>query len=162
MALYTTLPIEEVTRLGELKDPEINRAKEVLAYEVTALTHGSDAAKEIYLAVTEQFGCADPENSIPITSAIAHIKPQQNQANLPTFIFKNTDFKEGVWIVKLLMEAGLANSNGAARRLIQSGGAYLNSRRIEDVNDKVELSDFVDGQLLLRSGKKNLRRIITR
>ena len=161
LALYTTLPIKEVRELGNLQDPKINRAKEILAYEATALAHGHDAAKKIYLAVAEQFGFADAECSIPTSSSISAIKPSRNKANLPTITLKNDELQGGIWIVKLLVRVGLADSNGAARRLIQSGGAYLNDRRIMDINKEVGHEDFDSGQLLLRSGKKNIRRLVT-
>ena len=56
--------------------------------------------------------------------------------------------------------AGLANSNGAARRLVQSGGAYLNDERVNDVDREVGQGDFRDGELLVRAGKKQIRRIV--
>ena len=162
LALYTNLPMHEVEQLGNLEDPDINRAKEILAYEATALAHGIEAAKDIYLAVTAQFGCCDPEGRIQTTSGIANIKMQQNRGNLPTLILNRHELDDGVWIVKLFVNAGLVNTNSAARRLIQSGGAYLNDQRVEEIDKKIRLSDFTDGQLLLRSGKKNIRRIVAR
>ena len=160
LALYTSLPIEEVKRLGALKNPQINRAKEILAYEATALAHGRDGARKIYLAVAEQFGFADPEGSILTTSLIKDIYLSQNKTNLPTTTLKSKEINAGLWIVKLLVEAGLATSNGVARRLIQGGGVYLNDHRILDINKEINIEDFNDGQMLLRSGKKNIRRII--
>ncbi len=158
--LFTTLPADEIERLGALVDPEINRAKEILAYEATALAHGAAAAARTYLAAAGRFGFADPESRIETTSAIVAITPAQVAADLPTVTLSHSDLGDGIWIARLLVLAGLGNSNGAARRLISGGGAYLNDQRITDVDLEVGPSDFVDGALLLRAGKKNIRRVV--
>ena len=67
--------------------------------------------------------------------------------------------QDGFWIVKLFVSAGLEQTNGAARRLIQGGGAYLNDQRISDVNLEINDQDFSNGELLLRSGKKKIHRV---
>ncbi|MBR4369957.1 MAG: tyrosine--tRNA ligase, partial [Victivallales bacterium] len=71
LALFTALPMDEVNRLGELQAPTINRAKEILAYEATALAHGHDEAIKAFAAAGNEFGFADPNNTIPTTSRIA-------------------------------------------------------------------------------------------
>ena len=69
---------------------------------------------------------------------------------------------DGLWIVKLLVAAGFEKSNGAARRLLQAGGCYVNDERIEDLDRQITAADFTDGRMNLRAGKKNVRRIILR
>ena len=162
LALYTILPMEEVTRLGNLKDPEINRAKEILAFEATLLAHGFEAAKQTYQAVARQFGSADPECRISTSSKIKSISVNNEVSDLPAFYLELGDVEKGVWIAKLLVLCGLEKSNGGARRLILGGGAYINDERITDVNLEISTKDFVDGQIILRSGKKNIRRIAIR
>ncbi len=157
---YTTLPIDEIKYLASLEDPEINRAKEILAFEATCLVHGEDAAKETFTAAAGQFGCADKECKIKTSSKIKNIEIHDNSLNLPSYTITNSDMDNGYWIIKLIVDSGLENSNGAARRLIKGGGAYLNDSRITDMDKEIKRSDFSNGKLTLRSGKKNLRQII--
>ena len=80
---------------------------------------------------------------------------------LPTVKLAQSLFDgDGIWIVKLLVEAGMAGSNGDARRLIQGGGAYINEERISDANRNITAGDFKDGALILKAGKKNIKRIV--
>ncbi len=157
---YTTLPIDEIKRLVSMDDRAINRAKEILAFEATSLAHGDDAAKEAFIAATSQFGYADKECHIKTSSKILSIDIKDDSSNLPSFSINSTDIEKGYWIIKLMVDSGLEKSNGAARRLIKGGGAYLNDTRITDMDKAIELSDFSNGTISLRSGKKNIRRII--
>ncbi len=162
MKLFTFLPSEEVERLGALQPPQINRAKEILAFEATALAHGLDVAEKIFLAVSSQFGQADPEGKIETSSAIKNIKAQKTaDKDLPVFEVDSANFADGgnFWIVKLLSESGLCSSNGEARRLIKGGGAYINDVRIPDENYQITLKDFKDGAAIVKAGKKNIKKI---
>lgn len=160
MALFTTLPIDEVERLGSLQGQASNRAKEILAYEATALAHGHAAAKEAYLAATNQFGNADPDGKIETTSRLAELSAKDAAEALPTHTVTKDEVENGIWIVKLFADAGLADSNSKARNLIKGGGAYLNDEKIASLNKDVGAADFTDGELLIRAGKKNIRRVI--
>lgn len=159
LAMFTALPMDEVRQLSSLGDPEINRAKEILAYEATALAHGEQAATEAYLTAGQTFGFADPEGRIATSSAVRSIRPEQAEDRLPWVEVARDEAEAGIWVVKLFVLAGLAASNGAARRLIQNGGAYLNDERITAMEKNVTLDDFSDDTLLLRSGKKNICRV---
>jgi tyrosyl-tRNA synthetase len=68
--------------------------------------------------------------------------------------------EEGVWIIRLLIEAGLSSSKSEARRLIQQGGAYLNDQPISDENREITNKDLVDGGIVLRAGKKRYKQFI--
>ena len=82
-------------------------------------------------------------------------------ADLPTYKIPAANFaNDGIWIVKLMTESGLCNSSSDARRLIKGGGAYINETRISDEKATVGKDDFSDGALLLKAGKKNVRRIV--
>jgi tyrosyl-tRNA synthetase len=143
LALYTFLPMDEVRELGSLEGAEIRRAKELLAYEATKLTHGDEAANQARAASQALFGGAD-------ASAEAAPATHRPANSLST----------GVPAVELLVETGLAPSKGAARKLIQQGGAYLNGRRIETAEALITLGDVQDGTLLLRAGKKRYHRVL--
>ncbi len=160
LALFTTLPMDEVRRLGALEAPAINRAKEILAFEATALAHGEEAARQAYVAACGQFGAADASGEIPTSSAIREIKLKRVDDNLPTVTVSGKEVGEGLWIVKLMVDAGLAKSNGEARRLIQGGGAYVNDEKVETPDRVIKPEDFAGGQCLLRSGKKTIRRVL--
>lgn len=158
--LFTALPSNEIKSFKKLQAPEINRAKEILAYEATMLAHGAEEAKNAYIAAGTKFGFADPENKILTSSTIKNITTASSSESLPTYEMSNEKIKNGVWIVTLFTESGLTSSNGEARRLIQGGGAYINDKKITDLNYSVTENDFKNGEAILKAGKKNIRRII--
>lgn len=160
---FTALPVSEIDRLTSLPAPGINRAKEILAFEATLLAHGPEQAEKCYLAAGGKFGFADAAGTIETSSAIRNVKIDLNAgaADLPTATFPRTAFEgDGYWVVQLFTDAGLTNTNSDARRLIQGGGAYIGDMRIQDVNSKIQLSDFTDSVLMLKAGKKQLKRIV--
>ncbi len=159
---FTVLPVDEIKRLGALQAPEINRTKEILAFEATKLAHGHDAAAKAYLAACSKFGFSDPKGVIETSSSIKDISADTGSlADLPTYKVSSANFADkGMWIVKLMTESGLCTSSSEARRLIKGGGAYINDTRISDENTSVKKDDFSNGALLLKAGKKNVRRIV--
>ncbi len=161
LCFFTALPIDEIKALSALEAPAINRAKEILAYEATVLAHGKAEAEKAYLAACSKFGFSDPDNKIPTSSAVKDIKPAAGGVDdLPTFKVPAEELEgDGIWIVKLLALSGLCSSNGEARRLIQGGGAYLNEERISVVETNITPADFRDGSLILKAGKKKVKRI---
>lgn len=142
LALYTFLPMDEVRRLGALKDREINEAKKVLAYEVTRLTHGEAAAEEAKKAAEALFGEVGDGSSVP---AVA--------------LDRNTVLS-GLTMADLLVAAKLAVSKSEARRLIIQGGITLNDQRVADFNQMVTVEDFPANQALIKKGKKQFQRIV--
>ena len=162
LGFFTTLPMDEINSLASLEAPAINRAKEILAYEATKLAHGKDEAEKNYLAACSKFGFADPEGRIPTSSEIASIKADSSavSVDLPTCEVDSAKLAEGIWIVQMISDAGLAKSNGEARRLLKGGGIYLNDERITDMNYNLTAEDFTDNSAILRAGKKNIRRLI--
>jgi len=158
LGYFTTLPMEEVRRLGALPPPRVNRAKEILAFEATRLAHGEQEAARCYLAAARQFGFADPEQQIPTSSAITAVAG--GDAELPTVPVAPGRLAEGIWICQLLHDAELASSNSDARRKVQGGGVYLNDTKVADHTRTVTRADFnADGLAQLRVGKKNVKRL---
>jgi tyrosyl-tRNA synthetase len=165
LAFFSMLPMDEINRLAAPDQPGINRAKEILACEATALAHGTAVAQEAFHAAVAKFGAADPAGRIETSSTVAVLPAARGSAapdtsGLPTTTVAAADLEPGMWVVPLLVTVGLAQSNGAARRLIKGGGAYLNDTRITDSDLRLTAADLVDGQALLRSGKKNIRRVV--
>ncbi len=159
LGLFTFLPMEEVERLGGLKDKDLNRAKEILAFEATRITHGEAAAKEAYQAAIRQFGSADPEGRIE-TSSIIRSVAMDREASIPVCYYA-PDEGEGseVPVVDLFVLGGLAKSKSEARRLIKQGGGYLNDERIEGIDATIVLESLKGEGVTLRAGKKRVVRI---
>ena len=137
MRLFTELPLDEITRLEKLQDAEINEAKKILAGEVTKLCHGEDAAKLAAKTAKDTFEGAGIS------------------ADLPTIELTKSDLEAGITAFELFRQAGLANSNGEARRLIKGNGAKLNDSVIADETQMITLADNnADGVIKLSAGKK--------
>lgn len=159
LGLFTFLPMEEVRQLGKLQAPLINRAKEILAFEATQITHGLDAAVEAFKASVNQFGLADPEGKITTTSGIASVEIQPSE-NLPTITLARQELEAGMGVIALFVKSGLCSSNSDARRLIQQNGAYINEKAIVDVNAIITPALIEHNALILRAGKKRYKRIL--
>lgn len=136
LKLLTFLPLEEIDELTKVEGAELNKAKEVLAYEVVKLCHGEVDAKEALETSRSLFlGAKDSEN-IPFTE------------------FDSSDFENGKGIIDTIREIGFVKSNGEGRRLIQNGGIYIEEEQVSDFNHQISFEDFSDGKLLMRKGKK--------
>ncbi|MEW9122587.1 MAG: tyrosine--tRNA ligase [Thermotaleaceae bacterium] len=136
LALLTFIPMDEVRRLGSLEGSEINKAKEVLAFEVTKLVHGEEEAAKAEEATKALFGKGAMSEAVPFTE-----------------VAKDA-FTDGMDLLTLLSTAGLIPSRSEGRRLVQQGGVAINDVKIEDVNHKVDLDAFTEGTLMIKKGKK--------
>ena len=136
LKLFTELPLEEIARLEQLRDAEINDAKTILANEVTKLCHGEMAAREAEATARATFADGGSGGA------------------LPTFEIARSDLDQGIPVFDALRRAGLAKSNGDARRLIKGGGASVNNEVITDELAQVSLKDLRDGAIKLSAGKK--------
>jgi tyrosyl-tRNA synthetase len=156
LGLFTFLPMDEV---DQMVNTNINRSKEILAYETTRITHGKDEAIRAYTASVNQFGESDPERRVVTSSEVIAIGVDK-RSSVPTVEMALNRLRNGIWIVKLLVESGLCATNSEARRLIQQGGAYLNDRVITDEKYEVTEKDLVGGALILQAGKKRHKRVM--
>ena len=137
LKLFTILPMDEIARLSALGGSEINEAKKVLANEVTALLHGRAAADEAAETARKTF----EEGAI--------------SENLPTITVSASELDAGIGLLALFVRAGLAGSNGEARRHVQGGAIRINDISITDDKTLVDagyLND--DGVIKLSLGKK--------
>ena len=138
LGLLTFLPMDEVRRLGALKDNEINHAKEVLAYEITKIVHGEEEAKKALEASKALFGGG------------------AGSADIPTTTYTKEQFDEGIDLITLLVDGKLAPTRSEARRNITQGGVTVNDEKVVDFARKFTTADFNDdGAILIRKGKKN-------
>ncbi|MDR3204109.1 MAG: tyrosine--tRNA ligase [Deltaproteobacteria bacterium] len=165
LQLFTFLPHEECKELSAGADKFINRAKEILAYEVTALCHGHEAASEAYLASLSAFGPSDPQGLVKTSSKIAQIGQEFDRAELPT-VDLTLDQIEDSDLAELFVLAGLASSKGEARRLIRQGGAYLDNQPLAPSSESESLRHnqslnqenfLTNGRITLRAGKKRYK-----
>jgi len=143
LKLLTFLPLDEIEKLVNVEGNEINKAKEVLAYEFTKIVHGKEEADKALEAAKALFGDGKNEENVPST---------EFDANL----FED----EGYEIRKILMDLGICKSLGEGKRLIQSGGIYINEERVTEFFAALKLEDFSDGEAMLRKGKKVHHKII--
>lgn len=137
------LPMKEVERLAALEGAEINRAKEVLAFEVTKLVHGEEKAHRAQDAARALFaGGAD-------------------MSNVPKTTIDASEFDgEGIGVVSLMKRVGLVPSNGEGFRTIEQGGLSINGAKISDKKLYVTKDLFdEDGKLLIKKGKKTFHMI---
>ena len=137
LRLFTPLPIDEVQRLEGLRGAEINEAKKVLATEATALVHGRKIAERARDAAGATFGSAGVS------------------ADLPTVEVPRAEIEQGMGMLALFVRAGLAKSNGEARRQVRGGALRVNDETIADEGRQIVLDDAShDGAIKLSMGKK--------
>jgi len=159
LALFTFLPMSEIRRVETLSGVELNSAKQVLAFETTRLAHGKEEAMQAYQASASMFGArVVPEEIIP-SSTIPRQAWDSDDASVPRSYIKMDQLKAGVPAFKIFHQVGLAGSRGAARRLIEQGGAYVNDQRIASFDQLITENDIKDMEILLRSGKKRYHKI---
>ncbi|MDD2483661.1 MAG: tyrosine--tRNA ligase [Eubacteriales bacterium] len=142
LSMLTFLPMEEVEALSSLKDQEINRAKEILAFEVTRLVHGEEEAQKAQEAARALFAGGGNMDDVPKTV-------------IPASEFAG----EGMGIVSLLALVKLVPSKGEGFRTIEQGGLTIKGEKVTDAKLMVTTDLFEDGKLLLKKGKKTFHMI---
>jgi len=138
--MLTFIPMEEVEELSALKGEEINKAKEILAYEVTKLVHGEAEAKKAQDGARPAFGGGGDIENMPTTK-------------IPAAEFDGA----GIGIVTLLQRTNLASSSSDGFRTIDQGGLTVDDVKVTDGKLMITKSDFKGGRLLLKKGKKTFR-----
>lgn len=155
LALFTFLPMEEISAVKSLTDSRLNRAKAVLAFEATKIAHGEDAAVAVWKASSEAFGLKPVESGMFPSSAIPRSAEELGTAAIPSIEKSRKSLAAGIPAFELFQEAGLCSSRGEARRLIAQGGAYVNDRQIVAFDEKIGFPDADEkGEIRLRKGKK--------
>ena len=137
LRMLTFLPMDEVKRLSSLQDKEINRAKEVLAFEVTKLVHGEAEAAKAQEAARAAFGGG------------------ADISNMPTVQFERSRLAgEGMGVVTFIKELGLVPSNREGFMTIEQGGLKLDGEKVADKKLMITPDSFKDGKMLVEKGKK--------
>lgn len=136
MKLLTFLPLEKIAEYEKLEGAELNKAKEVLAFELTKLVHNEEEAQK-----------AD-------TAAKALFAGGVDTSNMPTTVLTDDDFTDGsVAVLDMMVKAGIIKSKGEGRRLITQGGVSLNDEKVTDPYASLTKTDF-DNEIIIKKGKK--------
>ncbi|MBB4436883.1 MULTISPECIES: tyrosine--tRNA ligase [Rhizobium] len=137
LKLFTTLPMDEITRLSAIGGSELNEVKKILATEVTAILHGRPAAEQAAETARKTF----EEGSLA--------------ENLPSVDIPATELDGGIGLLSLIVRAGLATSNGEARRHVQGGAVRINDEAVSDERKMIGSGEITaDGVIKLSLGKK--------
>lgn len=142
LGLYTFLSLDEVERLSQLEGADIRVAKEVLAFEATAVCHGEEAA----VAAKE--------------GALAAFKGGADRESMPSTNIARSRLKDGIRAADLLVEIGLCVSRGEATKAFKGGGGWVGKRQLKSHTDTLGSSDIEGGEMILRIGKKRRHRIV--
>lgn len=142
LGLLTFLPMDEVRRLGALEGAEINKAKEVLAYEITKIVHGEEEARKAQETARTLFVHGGKSEDTPTT------------------VMSREEMDAGKDLITLLVETKLAASRSEARRVITQGGVSVNDEKVTDFAKVYTVADLdADGCLLIKKGKKGYHQI---
>ena len=140
--MLTFLPLEEIEKMETWQGSELNRAKEILAYELTALVHGEEKAQKAQEAARALFAGSGSSENMPFVA-------------LPQDAFTDGEIQ----LLDVMLRAGLIKSKGEGRRLIQQGGVSLQDEKITDPLYTISADAFADGDLILKKGKKVFYRV---
>lgn len=140
--MLTFLPLEQIDEMDSWEGAQLNRAKEILAYELTELVHGKEEADKAQEAARSVFGGGG------------------SSENMPTTTLADADFTDGeIGVLTLLVKCGLAASNGEARKLVQGGGVTIDGEKISDVKMMLATSDFCE-ERIIKKGKKTFHKVV--
>ena len=141
LKMLTFLPLEQIQEMEAWEGSQLNKAKEILAYELTNLVHGE-------------------EEAIKAKDAAKALFSSGNAANMPSYTLKDEDLTDGsIDILSLLYVSGLVPSKSEARRAVQQGGVSVNGEKVTDIKTSYTASDFAE-DMVLKKGKKNFRKIL--
>ena len=140
--MLTFLPLEQIDEMDKWKGSQLNRAKEILAYELTALVHGEEEAKKAEESAKALFGAGG------------------NNANMPTSTLTDADFENGnINVLSMLVATGLCPSRGEARRLVQQGGVTIDDVKVASIDESLARERFEGEGIIVRKGKKVFHRV---
>lgn len=142
MKMLTFIPMDEIREYEKLEGSEINKAKEVLAFEVTKLIHGEEEAVKARDAAKALFS------------------NNANSENMPTTALTDDDFENGaITVIDAMVKAGLVKSKGEARRLITQGGVSVNDNKVSSIDEVITSEDAAQG-VVIKKGKKIFHKIV--
>lgn len=141
LRMLTFLPLEQIDEMDKWEGSQLNRAKEILAYELTSLVHGEEEAKKAETAAKSLFGGGVAAGSIPTTE------------------ISRDEYGDGMQIIELLEKCGLIPSRGEGRRLVQQGGVKVAEQKVGAIDFVVSPDLFTDDTVLIQKGKKTFHMV---
>lgn len=143
LKLLTFVPIEEIEAMEKWEGSELNKAKEILAFEVTKMVHGEEEANKSLKAAKEIF----------LSGGVS--------ADMPSTQLLEEDFTDGkIGLLNLLVKTGLCSSNGDARRLVQQGGVLVDDEKITEPSFALTTEMFAKGHIIVKKGKKTFHKVV--
>ena len=141
--LLTFLPLEEIEKMESWAGSQLNRAKEILAFELTQMVHGTKEAEKAQASARALFGGG------------------ANAENMPTTEITAADLTDGaINILDLMLKAGLIPSKGEGRRLVQQGGVSVDDAKVSDISKTFTAADFEKGHVIIKKGKKVFHKVV--
>lgn len=143
LKMLTFVPMSEINELAKLEGSELNKAKEILAFELTKLVHGEEEARKA------------------LDGARALFSSKSDTDNMPSTELDESVFTDGkISVIDLLSVTGLVPSKGEARRLIQQGGVAVDDEKITDIKAEISKEAFAKGYIVIKKGKKVFHKAI--
>ena len=142
--MLTFLPLEQIDEMDHWEGSQLNRAKEILAFELTRMVHGEEEAQKAEAAAKALFVSGGAS------------------ADMPTTALSPEEIGEGIAILELLVKCGLAPSKGEGRRLVQQGGILAGDEKVTSIDRVFSLDELKQGDLILRKGKKTFHRVVVK
>ena len=143
LKLLTFVPIEEIEAMEKWEGSQLNKAKEILAHELTTMVHGQQEADKALEAARAIFAGGTHSDDMPTTSLVS------------------SDLADGaISVADLLVKTGLAPSKGEAKRLIQQGGVSVDDVKVSDFAAVIGKESFDKGQVILKKGKKIYHKVL--
>ena len=140
--MLTFLPLEEIDAMSDWEGAQLNKAKEILAFELTKLVHGEEEALKAQESAKALFSSG-------------------NAAEMPTVELTDEDLENGtIGILNLLNKSGMVPSNSEARRAVQQGGVAIDGEKITDIHAQIDGGKLAGDGVVLKKGKKNFRRMV--
>ena len=140
--MLTFIPLEQIDEMDKWEGSQLNKAKEILAYELTKLVHGEEEAEKAQEAGRALFGAGATSD------------------NMPTTELTEADFGDGLTITDLMVRCKLVSSKGEARRLIDQGGVTVNDVKVSGATQVYTASDVKKGDFVIKKGKKTFHKVI--
>ncbi|MGN0298373.1 MAG: tyrosine--tRNA ligase [Lachnospiraceae bacterium] len=142
LRMLTFLPLEEIDAMASWEGSQLNKAKEILAFELTKLVHGEEEATKAQESARALFGSG-------------------NAADMPTTTLTAVDFTDGnIDILSVLVKADLVKSRSEARRAVEQGGVTVDNDKVTDIKTVYTAADFAGEGKIVKRGKKNFRKIM--
>ena len=143
LKMLTFLPLDQIEEMAKWEGSQLNKAKEILAFELTKMIHGEDEANKAQEGARALFGGG------------------ANTDNMPTTEIGEDDLSDdGIAILDLLIKCKLIPSKGEGKRLIQQGGISVDDNKITDMFHKVTKGDFEKGHVIIKKGKKVFHKVV--